>query len=147
MLHCNIDWGMMYAVIHPLDEGTLMYAQWQKQTLDLGKQLAEQSYKAQLTALRGFAELQGLQLKALETQAKANMAFVADSLEMSETQDVNALWPKSLDFARYSAEAAYETNQQALGIAQKTAEQIGDLSRGSVKAANDAAGTAKKAAR
>ncbi|MGH8233045.1 MAG: phasin family protein [Rhodanobacteraceae bacterium] len=124
-----------------------MYAQFQKQTLDLGKQFAEQSYKAQLTALRGFAEIQGLQVKALEAQAKANLAFVADSLNVSEIEDVNALWPKGMDFARNSAEAAYETNQQVASVAQKTAEQIGDLTRGSVKAANDAAGNAKKAAR
>ena len=125
-----------------------MYAQWQQQSLDLGKQLAEQSYKAQLATLRGFAEIQGLQVKALEAQAKANLAFVADSLETREIEDVAALWPKGLDFARTSAEAAYEAGQQTLGVAQKTAEQIGELTRGGVKAANDAAGaTAKKAAR
>lgn len=124
-----------------------MYAQLQKQTLDLGKQLAEQSYKAQLTALRGFAEIQGLQLKALEAQAKSNLAYLADTLETREIEDVSALWPKGMDFARNSAEAAYENSQQAAGIAQKTAEQIGDLARGSIKAANDTAGNAKKAAR
>ncbi|MEO7148633.1 MAG: hypothetical protein ABIY40_01625 [Rhodanobacteraceae bacterium] len=125
-----------------------MYAQWQKQTLDLGKQFAEQSIKAQLTALRGFAEIQGLQVKALEAQAKANYAFVADSLEAGELEDVGTLWPKGLDFARNSAEAAYETNQHALGIAQRTAEQIGELTRRSVKAAaGEAERTAKKAAR
>lgn|SRR5579883_149817 len=131
---------------HPAREHD-MYAQWQ-QTLDLGKQFAEQSYKAQLTALRGLAEIQGLQVKALEAQAKANLAFVADSLEVREIEDVTALWPKGLDFARNSAEAAYEAGQQTLGIAQKTAEQLGELARNGVKAANDAAGnTAKKAAR
>ncbi|MEO6967789.1 MAG: hypothetical protein ABI132_04935 [Rhodanobacteraceae bacterium] len=125
-----------------------MYAQWQKQTLDLGKQFAEQSVKAQLTALRGFAEIQGLHVKALEAQAKANFAFVADSLEARELEDVSTLWPKGLDFARNSAESAYETNQQALGIAQKTAEQIGELTRGSMKAAaGEAERTAKKASR
>jgi hypothetical protein len=125
-----------------------MYAQLQQQTLNLGKQWAEQSYKAQLTALRGFAEIQGLQVKALEAQVKANLAFVADSLEAREIEDVSALWPKGLDFARNSAEAAYEAGQQALGVAQKTAEQLGELARNGVKAANDAAGnTAKKAAR
>ena len=125
-----------------------MYAQWQQQTLDLGKQLAEQSYKAQLTALRGFAEIQDLQVKALEAQVKANLAFVADSLAAREIEDVSALWPKGLDFARSSAEAAYEANQRTLGVAQKTAEQIGELTRTGVKAANDAAGNgAKKATR
>lgn len=125
-----------------------MYAQWQKQTLDLGKQLAEQSIKAQLTALRGFAEIQGLQVKALEVQAKANFAFVSDSLEARELEDISTLLPKGLDFARNSAEAAYETNQQALTIAQKTAEQIGELTRGGLKAATaEAERTAKKAAR
>ena len=125
-----------------------MYAQLQQQTLNLGKQFAEQSYKAQLTALRGLAEIQGLQVKALEAQVKANLAFVADSLEAREIEDVSALWPKGLDFARNSAEAAYEAGQQALGVAQKTAEQLGELARNGVKAANDAAGnTAKKAAR
>ena len=125
-----------------------MYAQLQQQTLNLGKQWAEQSYKAQLTALRGFAEIQGLQVRALEAQVKANLAFVADSMEAREIEDVSALWPKGLDFARNSAEAAYEAGQQALGVAQKTAEQLGELARNGVKAANDVAGnTAKKAAR
>jgi len=136
-------------VIHPHPkEGKHMYAQWQKQTLDLGKQFAEQSVKAQLTALRGFAEIQGLQVKGLEAQAKANFMFVSDSLETSENEDISTLWPKGLDFARSSAESAYETNQQALGIAQKTAEQIGELTRGSMKAAaGEAERTTKKAAR
>ena len=125
-----------------------MYAQWQQQTLDLGKQLAEQSYKAQLTALRGFAAIQDLQVKALEAQVKANLAFVADTLGAREIEDVSALWPKGLDFARNSAEAAYEVGQQTLGIAQQTAEQLGELTRNGVKAANDAAGNgAKKATR
>lgn len=121
-----------------------MYAPWQEQTLSLSKQLAEQAYKAQLAMLRGFAEIQDLQVKALEAQVKANLAFVADTLAARETEDVTALWPKGLDFARSSAEAAYETNQQTLGVAQKTAEQIGELTRSGVKAANDATGNAAK---
>ncbi|HWG10661.1 MAG TPA: phasin family protein [Rhodanobacteraceae bacterium] len=125
-----------------------MYAQLQQQTMNLGKQFAEQSYKAQLTALRGLAEIQGLQVKAMEAQVKANLAFVADSLEAREIEDVSALWPKGLDFARNSAEAAYEVSQQAMGIAQKTAEHFGELARNGVKAANDVAATsAKKASR
>ena len=68
-----------------------MYSQFQKQTLDLGKQFAEQAYKAQITALKGIAEIQTLQVKALEAQAKSNLAFVADSMEAREIQDVTAL--------------------------------------------------------
>ena len=124
-----------------------MYSQIQKQTLDFGKQFAEQAYKAQLTALKGFSEIQGLQVKALEAQAKSNLAFVADSLEAREIQDVTALWPKGLDFVRESTEAAYAAGQQVFGVAQKAAEQFGDLTRNSLKAANDAAAPAKKAAR
>jgi hypothetical protein len=123
-----------------------MYAQLQQQTMDFGKQFAEQSYKAQLTALRGLAEIQGLQVKALEAQVKANLAFVADSLETREIEDVSTLWPKGMDFARNSAEAAYATGQQAMGVAQKTAEQLGELARNGVRTANDAAGTASKKA-
>ena len=121
-----------------------MYAQLQQQSLNLGKQFAEQSYKAQMTALRGFAEIQGLQVKALEAQAKANMAFVADSLEVREMEDVTALLPKGMDFARNSAEAAYEVGQQAMGIAQKTAEHFGELARSGMKAAEVAATTSAK---
>lgn len=122
-----------------------MYSQFQKQSLDFGKQLAEQAYKAQLTALKGIAEIQGLQVKALESQAKSNLAFVADSLEAREVQDITALWPKGIDFARDTAEAAYATSQEILGVAQKTAEQFGDLARNGLKAANAAAAPAKKA--
>ncbi|MBS0382082.1 MAG: phasin family protein [Proteobacteria bacterium] len=124
-----------------------MYSQIQKQSLDLGKQFAEQAYKAQITALKGIAEIQTLQVKALEAQAKSNLAFVADSMEAREIQDVTALWPKGLDFARNSVEAAYAANQEILGIAQKTAEQFGDLTRNSLKAANDAAAAPAKKAR
>ena len=124
-----------------------MYSQFQKQSLDLGKQFAEQAYKAQVTALKGFAEIQSLQVKALESQAKSNLAFVADSMEAREMQDVTALWPKGVDFARESAEAAYTTSQEILGVAQKTAEQFGDLTRSSLKAANEAAAAPAKKAR
>ncbi|HXE66314.1 MAG TPA: phasin family protein [Rhodanobacteraceae bacterium] len=122
-----------------------MYSQFQKQSLDLGKQFTEQAYKAQVAALKGISEIQSLQVKALEAQAKSNLAFVADSLEAREIQDVTALWPKGLDFARNSAEAAYATGQEILGVAQKAAEQFGDLTRNSLKAANEAAAPAKKA--
>ncbi|MDE2272215.1 MAG: phasin family protein [Xanthomonadaceae bacterium] len=122
-----------------------MYSQFQKQSLDLGKQFAEQAYKAQIAALKGIAEIQSLQVKALESQAKSNLAFVADSLEVREAQDVTALWPKGLDFARDSVEAAYATSQEIMGVAQKTAEQFGNLTRTGLKAANDAAAPAKKA--
>jgi hypothetical protein len=122
-----------------------MYSQFQKQSLDLGKQFAEQAYKAQVAALKGIAEIQSLQVRALESQAKSNLAFVADSMEAREAQDVTALWPKGLDFARDSVEAAYATGQEILGVAQKTVEQIGDLTRKNLKAANDAAAPAKKA--
>ena len=124
-----------------------MYSQFQKQSLDLGKQFAEQAYKAQITALKGITEIQSLQVKALEAQAKSNLAFVADSLEVREAQDATALWPKGLDFARDSAEAAYAAGQEILGVAQKTAEHFGDLTRNSLKAANDAANAPAKKAR
>lgn len=124
-----------------------MYSQFQKQSLDLGKQFAEQAYKAQITALKGITEIQSLQVKALEAQAKSNLAFVANSLEVREAQDATALWPQGLDFARDSAEAAYAAGQEILGIAQKTAEQFGDLTRNSLKAANDAAAAPAKKAR
>jgi hypothetical protein len=124
-----------------------MYNQFQKQSLDFGKQFAEQAYKAQLAALKSLAEIQSLQVKALENQAKSNLAFVADSFEAREIQDVTALWPKGVDFARESAEAAYTTSQEILGVAQKTAEQFGDLTRSSLKAANDAAAAPAKKAR
>ena len=52
-----------------------------------------------------------------------------------------------MDFARESAEAAYTTSQEILGVAQKTAEQFGDLTRSSLKAANDAAAAPAKKAR
>ncbi|MGH8191654.1 MAG: phasin family protein [Rhodanobacteraceae bacterium] len=124
-----------------------MYSQIQKQSLDFGRQFAEQAYKTQLAALKGIAEIQTLQVKALESQAKSNLAFVADSLDAREMQDVTALWPKGIDFARDSAEAAYATSQEMLGVAQKTAEEFGSLARHSVKAANDAATTTAKKAR
>lgn len=124
-----------------------MYSQYQKQSADLGKQFIEQAYKAQVAALKSISEVQSLQVKALESQVKSNFAFVSDALEAREVQDVTALWPKGLDFARDSVEAAYATSQEILGIAQKTAEQIGEMTRTNLKAANDAAATPAKKAR
>jgi hypothetical protein len=124
-----------------------MYSQIQKQTLDFGKQFAEQAYKAQVATLKSLSEIQTLQVKALEAQAKSNLAFVADSLEAREIQDVSALWPKGLDFARDSVEAAYATGQEILGVAQKSAEQLGEMTRSNLKAANDAAAAPAKKAR
>ncbi|HEX5354338.1 MAG TPA: phasin family protein [Rhodanobacteraceae bacterium] len=124
-----------------------MYSQFQKQSLDLGKQFAEQAYKAQVAALKGISEIQSLQVKALESQSKSNLAFVADSLEAREIQDATALWPKGLDFARDSVEAAYATGQEILAVAQKTAEQFGTLTRNNLKAANDTAASPARKAR
>ncbi|HET7930568.1 MAG TPA: phasin family protein [Rhodanobacteraceae bacterium] len=124
-----------------------MYSQIQKQTLDFGKQFAEQAYKAQVATLKSLSEIQTLQVKALEAQAKSNLAFVADSLEAREIQDVTALWPKGLDFARDSVEAAYATGQEILGVAQKSAEQLGEMTRSNLKAANEAAVAPAKKAR
>lgn len=124
-----------------------MYSQIQKQTLDFGKQFAEQAYKAQVAALKSLSEIQTLQVKALEAQAKSNLAFVADSLEAREIQDVTALLPKGLDFARDSVEAAYATSQEIFGVAQKSAEQLGEMTRSNLKAANDAAAAPAKKAR
>lgn len=124
-----------------------MYSQFQKQSLDMGKQYAEQAYKAQIAALKSISEIQSLQVKALEAQAKSNLAFLADSMEAREIQDVTALWPKGLDFARDSVEAAYATGQEMLGVAQKTAEKFGEMTRTNLKAANDAASAPAKKAR
>ena len=124
-----------------------MYSQFQKQTLDFGKQFAEQAYKAQVTALKGISDIQNMQVKALEAQAKSNLAFIADSLEAREIQDVTALWPKGLDFARESVEAAYTTGQEIMDVAQKTVEQFGVMARSNLKAANDAATAPAKKAR
>lgn len=123
-----------------------MYNQFQKQSVDFNKQVAEQAYKAQMAMLKAVSEIQTLQVKAIESQAKSNMAFVADSLEAREIQDVTALWPKGLDFARDSVESAYAAGQEILGVAQKTAEQFGEMTRTNIKAANNvAAAPAKKA--
>lgn len=124
-----------------------MYNQFQKQSLEFGKQFVEQAYNAQVAALKSIAEIEALQVKALEAQAKSNLAFVADSLEVRELKDATTLWPKGLDFVRESAEAAYAASQEIFGVAQKTAEQFGDLARNSLKAATEAAAPAAKKAR
>lgn len=124
-----------------------MYNQFQKQSIDFSKQVAEQAYKAQIAMLKSVSEIQSLQIKALEDQVKSNMAFVANSLEARELQDVTALWPKGLDFARDSVEAAYAAGQEILGVTQKTAEQFGEMTRTNMKAANNAATATSKKAR
>lgn len=127
-----------------------MITTWHKQAFALGKQLADAAFKAQATALQGLEQIGEAQLKALEAQADAGVAFAAEAADARDLEATRTLWGKGLTLARAQAEQGLAVNQQIYAIAVKTAESIGELANAQLKAANEAFATptaTRKAAR
>lgn len=113
------------------------------------KQAAEGAFKAQSLALKSLETVAALQIKALEQQALASSAFVAEVLEARDADALRDLWEKGSTLSREQAERAVTVSQEILAVTQKTAESLQALVLEQRQAANDAATapTAKKAAK
>lgn len=126
-----------------------MIETWQKQAFAFGKQFADTAFKAQSAVLKGFEQISDAQLKALQAQAEATAAFVAETADVRDADTARALWNKGLDVARTNAEQGYAAGQQVVAVVLKTTDALGELARAQLKAANEAftaPAAAKKAA-
>lgn len=127
-----------------------MYEQFNSQFMALGKNFADATMKAQGLALESFERIAGLQLKAIENRVTATTAFWSEASEVRDFDGAKAIWPKGIQLAKESAEKAYRTSQEVLGVTLKTNEALGSLIKGSLEATNETVakqvGAVKKAA-
>jgi hypothetical protein len=126
-----------------------MTTQFNNQFFAYTKQAAEGAFKAQSLALKSLETVATLQLKALEQQALASSAFVAEALEARDADALRSLWEKGSALGREQAERAVAVSQEILAVTQKAAESLQALVQEQRQAANDAvaAPAAKKAAK
>ncbi|MGA7298409.1 MAG: phasin family protein [Rhodanobacteraceae bacterium] len=115
-----------------------MYETINKQALALGKQFTNNMIKAQGETLKTLEKISSIQMKAFESQASANAAFAGEAAKATDLESMRALWDKSADFSRESAEKAYAVNQNVLEILAKNAETVGELAREQYEAGNEA---------
>lgn len=114
-----------------------MYEQFNSQLLALGKNFADATIKAQGLTLESFERIAGLQLKAIENRVNAATAFWSEASEVRDFDGAKAIWPKGIELAKESAEKAYSTSQEVLGVTLKTNEALGNLVKGSFEASNE----------
>ena len=126
-----------------------MTQQYNNQFFAYTKQVTEGAFKAQSLALKSLETVAGLQLKALEQQARDSAAFVAEALETRDADALRGLWEKGASLSREQAERAVAVSQEIIAVTQKAAESLQALVQEQRQAANDAvaAPVAKKAAK
>ena len=125
-----------------------MNQQYNNQFFAYTKQVTEGAFKAQALALKSLETVAGLQLKALEQQARDSAAFVAEALETRDADALRTLWEKGASLGREQAERAVAVSQEIIAVTQKAAESLQALVQEQRQAANEAvaAPAAKKAA-
>ena len=126
-----------------------MSQQFNNQFFAYTKQVTEGAFKAQSLALKSLETVAGLQLKALEQQARDSAAFVAEALETRDADALRGLWEKGASLSREQAERAVAVSQEIIAVTQKAAESLQALVQEQRQAANEAvaAPAAKKAAK
>lgn len=126
-----------------------MSQQLNNQFFSYTKQATENAFKAQSLALKGLEAVAGLQLKALEQQARDSAAFVAEVMETRDAEALRGLWEKGSTLSREHAERVVAVSQEIVAVAQKTAESLQALAQEQRQAASEAVVTpvTKKAAK
>lgn len=114
-----------------------MFEQMNTQWINLGKRFADTALKAHGLAVEGFEKTLGVQLKTLEDRVEATMSFVSDATAARDFEGVKALWPKSLNLAKESAEKLVAAGQEVVAVTLKTNESIGALYASDVEAATE----------
>jgi hypothetical protein len=122
-----------------------MFENVHTQFLSFGKQVAENTFKAQLLALESFERVADLQMKTLESRVNATMAFLGEAAEVRDFDSAKAFWPKGVNLVKESTEELVGTTQEVLGHALKTSEAMGQMVRSQVESVNE--GVAKTAAK
>lgn len=114
-----------------------MFEQISQQWINMSKRFADTAIKAQGLAVEGFEKTLNLNLKTLEDRVEATVGFVSDATAARDFETVKALWPKSLNLAKESAEKLVATGQEVIAVTLKTNESIGALYANDVQAATE----------
>lgn len=108
---------------------------------------AQSALKANSLAFQNFERVLGLQLKTLETNLNATVAFLGEASEVRDLDGAKSIWPKGVALVKDSTENLYATNQEVVGSTVKTTEAITQIYKSNFEAANDTlVKTATKAA-
>lgn len=104
-----------------------MFEQINSQWVNLGKRFADTALQAHGLAIEGFEKALNLNLKTLEDRVEATVGFIGELSSARDFEGIKALWPKSVNLAKESAEKLVATGQEVLAVAVKTNEAIGAL--------------------
>ena len=115
-----------------------MTQQLNTQLFAYAKQLSDNAFKAHATAIKGLEQVAELQLAALEKQAQTTAEFIAQAVEVRDTDALRGLWEKGTSLSREQAEHAVSVTKEVVAVAQKTAESLNALLQEQQKAANEA---------
>ena len=114
-----------------------MYEQIQSQMIQISKQFANAALQANTLALKNAEHLIGLQFKTLEERLNANVAFWGQASEARDIEGLKTIMPKGLELAKEHAERFAAVGQEMIASQLKTNQEIADLVKGQVEAAND----------
>lgn len=121
-----------------------------KQFLTLSKQLSDTAFKAHHLAVAGMERAVDMQMKHWEGRMSAAADLFNTASEARDPNAMKGLVPQGMAWVKDSAEKAYATTQELMGLSIKTTEAINDLVKGSFEMANDAmvhAGQPKRTAK
>ncbi|MDW8478773.1 MAG: phasin family protein [Xanthomonadales bacterium] len=121
-----------------------MYEQIHQQFSQFNKQIADAALKAHAIALEGVERALELQLKTMEEQLGATMAFFNEAAEARNLEAWKTLWPKGAQLVKEATERALAAGQELFGLAIRTGEAFGELAKGQIEAVN---GQVKQAAK
>jgi hypothetical protein len=114
-----------------------MFEQINNQFVNLTKQFADSTLKANSLAFQNFERAIGVQLKTFETGVSATVAFFGEASEVRDLEGVKTIWPKGVALVKQSTEHFYNAGQEVFGQTVKTGEAIGQLYKAQFEAAND----------
>ena len=114
-----------------------MTQQLNTQLFAYAKQLSDNAFKAHALTIKGLEQVAELQLAALEKQAQTTAEFIAQAVEVRDTDALRGLWEKGTSLSREQAEHAVSVTKEVVAVAQKTAESLNALAQEQQKAAKD----------
>ena len=114
-----------------------MYEQINTQFLAIGKSFADNAFKAHSVATEGLERITDLQMKAFENRVNATVNFWSEAAEVRDFDALKAFWPKGVNLVKETSEKFYANGQEVFGLGLKTAEALGQLTKGSFEVASD----------
>ena len=114
-----------------------MYEQFNTPSLALGKGYADAFVKAQGIALAGMERIAELNMKVFEDRMKASIEFWSEAVEVRDMEGAKAIWPKSIQLAKESAEKLYANGQEVANVTAKTSEALGSIAKGSLESTSE----------